>query len=363
VRTLFLDLNHWIGLTKARVGHPDGARYLGAWESLRSGGDAGTLIVPLSAVHYQEMTGIKDVRQREALALTMGRLSRYTTLGARAVLLRAELLAAVSRWRGLPVAEPPAILGHGLAFAFGHPDDATPLGHLQLVGDKEQKQRFYRHGTAVVDRLEQIIGGGWTFDREATFTNDEDLITTAIREGGEFSVLRGARPQDIARLRAIGYRPETWQERVELITARERELADMLRDGVADHRQLDDIIAARLYVWELMPHFRAVEGSLGVRPEDILDGGKTVMTQLLDDMPTMQVEFALRRANFRNGSYRWTPNDIHDLAMLGTAVAYCDIVLTEKHGASRLNAAHIGDRYDTVILARVQELLEFLGTD
>jgi hypothetical protein len=112
-----------------------------------------------------------------------------------------------------------------------------------------------------------------------------------------------------------------------------RLLAAMLPDGTANKERLDDIVAARLFVWELGDLLLDALTELGIPRDDLFDGGRETIERILDDMPMMRVEYALRRANFKNGSYRWTTHDIHDLAMLGRAIPYCDIVVTEKHAA------------------------------
>ncbi|MGH2406447.1 MAG: hypothetical protein ACRDF7_00015 [Candidatus Limnocylindrales bacterium] len=77
-------------------------------------------------------------------------------------------------------------------------------------------------------------------------------------------------------------------------------------------------------------------------------------------MPMMQVEYALRRANFKMGSYSWTTHDIHDLAMLGRAIPYCDVVVTERHAARQSNRARLGERYGSVILRDIADLMPLL---
>jgi hypothetical protein len=59
-----MDLNHWIGLAKANIGHPDGARYKDALAAMRQTKAAGSVIFPLSGTHYMELAGIGGARQR-----------------------------------------------------------------------------------------------------------------------------------------------------------------------------------------------------------------------------------------------------------------------------------------------------------
>ncbi len=76
VAIAYLDLNHWITLAKAAVGHPDGARSRPGLEALRDLRAAKHVLLPLSATHYMEMSRIADPRQRLDVAQTMERQVR-----------------------------------------------------------------------------------------------------------------------------------------------------------------------------------------------------------------------------------------------------------------------------------------------
>jgi hypothetical protein len=48
VKLVYLDLNQWIALAKAVIGHRDGVRHAGALESARAAKVAGRAMFPLS---------------------------------------------------------------------------------------------------------------------------------------------------------------------------------------------------------------------------------------------------------------------------------------------------------------------------
>jgi hypothetical protein len=81
--SVYLDLNHWIALAKAQVGHPGGARFVKCLDHLHEAADADALILPLGITHYTEVANITDVRQRADIANTMAVLSGFTTLAGR----------------------------------------------------------------------------------------------------------------------------------------------------------------------------------------------------------------------------------------------------------------------------------------
>jgi hypothetical protein len=55
---VYLDLNHWVWLAKAQVGHPDGAGFRTCLDVLTAAVDSGTVILPLGVTHYQEVANI-----------------------------------------------------------------------------------------------------------------------------------------------------------------------------------------------------------------------------------------------------------------------------------------------------------------
>src|SRR5579859_7042100 len=94
--SVYMDLNHWIGLAKAGVGHHDSGAYAEALPILRDWAERGRATFPLSIQHYAEIANITDVRQRNDIALVMGKISQYTALAPRDVLLRHELRNSLS---------------------------------------------------------------------------------------------------------------------------------------------------------------------------------------------------------------------------------------------------------------------------
>jgi hypothetical protein len=121
VRLVYLDLNHWIGLAKAAVGHRDGIRHRDGLEAVREAKRSGQYVFPLSAEHYMEISGIADPRQRFDVAAVMEELSGFASLVSRTIVMRLEVEAAVDAvacprpetYAAIPV------LGQGVLQAFG----------------------------------------------------------------------------------------------------------------------------------------------------------------------------------------------------------------------------------------------------
>jgi hypothetical protein len=354
---IYVDMNHWIELSRARLSRPNAAAYDVPLRRLESLVDAGRIILVISAAHYQELDGITDPRQRADVALTMDRLGRYEVITERSVLIRIQLARALAEWQLMlrPELQSDELWGRGSGFAFG----GGPAG-MKLRGPYLAKVAMLAEGAPLITRIEKIAGHGWTFrDRDGTMT---EKIEAAIWESSEFAVLRGPDDDDIAPLRAEhGYRPEVARDALNAIAEREAELSRILAKEPQWSHRLDDVVAARLWVWELNEPLEWAADRIGIsRRLPFERGSKALLSRILQSMPMMAVEFALRRANWANGSYTWTKNDVLDLVHLGVAVPYAEVTWTEKHAAQVLNAAGIAKRFGRQIIARPRELLDVL---
>lgn len=117
---VYLDLNHWIGLAKAYVGHPAGRGFVGVLNAGLHAAQRGSVKFPLSATHYLETQRIKDPAQRRSIAEVMEELSSFRTLLHVGVMREMEIQAALDSQLG-PQSEPLRLplIGVGVAWAFG----------------------------------------------------------------------------------------------------------------------------------------------------------------------------------------------------------------------------------------------------
>jgi hypothetical protein len=284
----------------------------------------------------------------------MAELSAYSTLASRTVLLRAEFRAAFSRALGVPIppGQPPTVIGSGVGHAFGRPR------RLALPHEANAGVTFDGRVYLAIDDLEAWIGGGWHFSRRETIANPREALLEAFNEAAEFMILRGPDPSDLDGLRTYGYKPEEAAATMQRIADREHQLADYLRAEPSNMKRVDDFVTATTITFDLLDSILpSVTSELGQDGRAFVGLGKDGMSTVLADTPILDVEMALRRGNIKNGSYELEVNDIYDLAALGVAVVYCDLVSTDRSAASRLRAAKADKRHACRVVSTPDELI------
>jgi hypothetical protein len=342
VRVIYLDLNHWIALAKAAVGHRDGGRYRDSLETLRRARATGRFVFPLSATHYMEMSGIKSHRQRADVAGVMEELSGFATLVDRSIVMRLEVEAALDSLtdrRGQSF-DPVPVVGQGVLQAFGK------VGGLVIRNEAgedvtDEARRNWKKGPEHFDR--------WRADAEAMLDR---------------SALRGpADDEEAASLREDGWDPTVARRGAEGRATGERDQATRLSAEPRWRRgRLRDVVSTRYVIFEI---FETVEEALATRRlnfDDVwtdLDASR----RIVDCMPSADVCVTLLTSAHRNPETAWTPNDIFDLDALSVAVPYCDFVATERHATNSLHAAGVPQRLGTQVVATLDELVDELRLD
>lgn len=81
------------------------------------------------------------------------------------------------------------------------------------------------------------------------------------------------------------------------------------------------------------------------------------LVEFMDDLPTRYVTNVLRSAKHRQPQQSWEPNDFVDVIALPVAAVYCDVVVTEKQWAHHMRQGKIPERYSTVVLSNVGDLV------
>jgi hypothetical protein len=332
----YLDLNHWIMLAKAAVGHPDGEgtkQALGALRELRA---SGSVCLPLSSTHYMEMNRIGSARQRFDVAAVMEELSDFECLMNRSVLVNLELDAAIRNTLGDgPWIYPPVpLVGRGGMQAMGMQGDLR-------ISDED--------GNDATDTVRSTWPDGpIAFDewrRDA-----EDQLSR--------SFLRGPSDEEEPELRSEGWNPEKAAEVGYRRAEQEAEQAERLAAEPRWRRgRLRDVVAARYLALEI---FDALEEALKQRKIDLsgLYSDPESARRFSDSMPGADVWITLLTAMHRNPQTRWTVNDIHDVDALCAAVPYSDVVATERHASHLLNARGLPERIGTRVVTKLDDAVE-----
>jgi hypothetical protein len=356
---VYLVLNHWIELAKARLGRPRcRAEYRDMYPLLQSLSQGGAVVVPLSEVHYSEMRDrIASVEQRSDLAITMAELSFYNTLPPREILLAVQLRRALARHFGVPdvqEADVP-VVGYGVGFARrAIPLQGALTGGQDTVSDPTGKL------AEALEAVEARVGGGWRYSRRGHLAEQDwrSALSALFLEAAEFMILRGPQPSDMDHLRTLGYRPEELAQVMVEASERDQRMKAALMAKPLGERRPDDVAGAAALV---------VDSSLGLVSKALAALGlayklwgslsKDDMIAVVANVPILDVEAALRRARLRNGDYHIEINDIYDMAALGVAASCCNVIATDSSARHMLAEAGVPERWGCQLVSAASDLL------
>lgn len=334
---VYLDLNHWISLAKAAVGHVQGDGFRDVLNTCRSAVLSGSATFVLAGGHYFEMLKVPSPRQRRDVADVMESLTGFRTLVSRVTVMKLELSAALDFVLQLEPRDPEVdLIGHGALHAFGK------SGSLR-IRDRES-------GEDVTAQFREQYGAD-KFD---------GYMANALLDF-ERSHLRG--PQDEAelqKLRSLGYDHQRVLQGA--VSRAEEEQAQGLRlDGMGPWRRerLPDVVVARELLIEFQNMAPTAFQERGVGLEDILTSPEAGVA-FMRSMPSTDVSVALKTTWHRNRNKRWSANDIYDIDAMALAVPYCDIVVTEKACHHALVSAGMDLRMNTVVLRDLTSLVSTL---
>jgi len=328
---VYLDLNQWIGLAQASVGHPQGKAFTGVLEACRHARSGGGVVFVLSGTIYAEMQKIKDPSQRRALAVVMEELTDFATLISRVAVMECELSAMLDRVARIPspLAQVP-LLGRGARHAFGL---SSRIAIMSASGDETEQVRK-RMGSVGFDRLMA-----------------EMIVKT------ERSILRGpASRDDEEKLRTLGWYPEGPRGITEQRAKQEQNLKTLLDAEPRWRRgRLRDVVSARELEIEFQNILPRALKERALVFEQVITNEDSARV-FVRAMPSTEVSIELKTAWHRNGERKWTVNDIHDIDALALATPYCDVVVTEKACHHILNLAGLPERMDTALLHHLSDL-------
>jgi hypothetical protein len=331
---LYLDLNHWINLSKARLDRKTGARYQGLLEACRRAVLERRVRIVLSGSFVQEFWAIPNPRQRDDLVDLIDELTNFEYLLSLVDVIYLELQATLDEMTGAPGHRysPLNIVGRGLLYSFGM------AGGLRLV-DADGRD------TTAEARLQ----GGPEFERRF-----KDLERT-----GERMLLAGARDEDIPGMREKGYAPEIPRNGLADNVKIEQAFADTQLNEHWRRGRLRDVLTGREVYLELNEMLGAELAVRKLTLEDVA-GNLPDARRLVLSMPSRAVTVELKTGYHRDSRRRWNSNDLYDISAMAVAVPYCDIVFTDAAVRNGLIRAKFDKRMDTMLPRTPDELSAML---
>lgn len=339
-KLVYLDLNHWVSLSKAHADHPGGGAFRDVLAACEAAANSGAAIFPLSDSIYFEVAKIGIYRQRRDLREVMERLSRFRVVMSRSVVSVHEIETMLDTHVG-PSRDPintMAYIDWGVMGAFG-------MNGALLVRDR-------------------ATGADVTDDARARHPGGPDEFDRIIREGQlrlNRNVLDGPTAEEEPRRRASGWNPRAAYAVAEQRARQEIEQVSRFNDDPAWRRgRIRDVVAAREVMIEVNSHlFNGLE-ERDIELERAFPNPQETV-RIWNSMPSFDVGVTLKTEYHRDASHVWRPNDITDIDALGSTMPYCDIVVTDKAAASVANRAGLAERLGTRVLSRLGDLPPLLS--
>jgi hypothetical protein len=331
VNVVYLDLNHWISLAQASVGHSKGSSFVETLEACHAARSAGTALFVLSGTHYGEMLKIKNPAQRREIANVMEELTGFATLVSRVVVMELELMAMLDRCAKAPSFLPIIpLIGRGVRHAFGLQSGLKVMGPS---GDE-------------TDSVRERIG-------PKVFA---EFVAQANRDM-ERSILRGPTDNnEVENMVALGWNPEAVIQVAERRAAEERDQTLRLNCDERWRRgRLRGVVSVRELEIEFQNILPRALAERGLALTDVISDQQSARA-FVRAMPSTEVSIELKTAWHRNGDKVWTPNDIYDIDAMSLAVPYCDVVVPDKAFYHVLNSAGLGERMHTALLRNLVDL-------
>jgi hypothetical protein len=320
---VYLDQAKWIDLARAANGNPLGEPFQTVGVVIAAAVEQGQASFPLSAGHFIETWKKRRAMQRHELASTMAVVSRNHAIAAPHQLLPAELDRALRR-------------------RFGRPRMPLPL---QPFGWGVEHVTGIHNGPVVPEAM-----------RAAILATNPTLNERELADAIDQLLLAGpAHDMPVAGIPLPPMRP------AENFAKGENEQVRRFIEYEADKGTRRRAVAAR----ELLGMRESLEAAMrraGIWWDDIFALEATGVTDLMLDLPSRAVGLELMWLQHDNTQTTWKPNDMNDIGYLSTAVAYCDVVVTERKWKHMLNQSGVARRFRTTVVSNLADLTELLVT-
>ena len=336
LKTIYLDLNHWIALAQVRAGRSDGSANHEVLEFCRQASEARSAVFPISLSTFMEVLKIKDRERRKSLRMMIEELSRYMVVAHRAVVAAHEMEALLDRQVGR---------------------NPTPIHTMEFLDWGVSRAMGRRGGFRVVSAAGEDV----TEEVRQSFADGPEAFDKILEEANwelNRQLLEGPSMDEESKLRQQGYNPEAILEDYEREAEAETELARRLDDEPKWRRgRLRDVVAA----WEMEHKIDSIwqrgcrERGVGALSEAFPPGAAS--RRAFYSMPSFDASVTLRASIHKNSNHHWRNNHVHDIHALAVALPYCDVVITDREMVSHAERTGLAKRFNTRVLSRLSELL------
>lgn len=316
---IYLDQFAWVFLSEADHSRPGSERFNAVLTLACAAVERGHACFPLSFAHYRETHNQFRAAVRARRASTMRKLSGGISLTSTDDVLMEELDRALLKWFGRPkIPRTCQKFGVGAAHSFGKENFVykTPA---EAPLTPEQRAAFERMATEHLEHA--LLAHGRRGDAEI----DPRFAGPALRyQEGQRSIVEQLRQQKLndkdLRIAATG---------LGLIDIHKPLVYALMRAGISfDHE------------------FMAL--------------GRDGFVAFLQDLPSRHVDTELHYQHYRNPGLEFQKGHLMDVSALDVAVPYCDVVVTEKRWRDLLTRSGLADRYRTVVISDLNDLVPIL---
>ena len=342
-KLIYLDLNHWIALSKAHSGHQDGEKHRSILDAcLKAVGD-GRAVFPLSEYIYLEILKNTNSRQRRILREVIEQVCRYVVVTSLAHVVNHEIEAVLDQMVGLnPVPlNKTNYLDFGVNRAFGR------VGDVRIESSS---------GEDVTDEVR---------NKHPLGPEGFDKVLLAAQIEMDRKVIDGPTSQEEPKLREDGWSPEVIVQMYEQKAA--DELAQVQRfDEEPRWRRgrIRDVIVARELIFEVGDIFANGFERRGFGAQGQFSAAtREDFRSIYNAMPSSNVTVTLKTSIHRDPNHQWTNNDIFDIRALSLTIPYCDVVVTDRSMWSHVTRNKLPERYHTVVISQLTELPDYLETN
>ncbi len=313
---IFLDLNHWIYLSREYHGRSQQKAASGIAHSLLERVHKEEVRIPLGTIHFLEHLQNENPARRERLAEVFELYSRGWCFGSWKDICEFEVRQALRHVLDGSVPKRPAVFGRGFMFT-------TSAGGREILSKDHTKESLALY--AAVSARPGALFGLLTSTIEANRKKQKTVTANLSRENAVAAEDLRVRRRQCSReeYRRAHYAGYTMQ-------------------------------FEKLLVEELALLNRSMQDFLGLGQENLL--------RFWSGVPTMDTDCELTAYRDRQWSRKVAPNDVRDLAQLAIAVPYCDAVVVEKFWMRAIIEAALGQKYGTAVFSGLAELMTFLDS-